>query len=149
MSEEIKKLYRSKKDRILFGVCGGLAEYFKVDAIILRVLFVILILIDGIGVILYLILAIVVPEEGVTEKRSMKKAVEEMSEKAKNLAKKIKEKKYRSGAAKNILGAAIAAVGLIILFEEIFPMHWLSWNIIWAAFVVFIGFYIIFKNKAL
>jgi phage shock protein C len=37
MSEDIKRLYRSKKDRKIFGICGGLAEYFKIDPVIVRI----------------------------------------------------------------------------------------------------------------
>lgn len=58
-----KKLYRSGKNRILFGVCGGLAEYFEIDPVIVRVIFVMLALFSGIGFIAYLILMIVVPLE--------------------------------------------------------------------------------------
>jgi len=56
-----KKLYRSEKNRILFGVCGGLGEYFEIDPVIMRVIFVMLALFSGVGFIAYLILMIVVP----------------------------------------------------------------------------------------
>lgn len=59
-----KKLYRSKTDRKIAGVCGGLAEYFNVDPIIIRIIAVILLLPGGLpGFIPYVILWIVVPEE--------------------------------------------------------------------------------------
>jgi phage shock protein PspC (stress-responsive transcriptional regulator) len=58
-----KKLTRSTTDRRLGGVCGGLAEHFDVDPTIVRLLFVLAGLIDGIGVLLYLILWLIVPEE--------------------------------------------------------------------------------------
>jgi phage shock protein PspC (stress-responsive transcriptional regulator) len=58
-----KKLYRSTKDRIVFGVCGGLGKYFNIDPTIVRVIFVITIFFDGLGILVYIILAIVVPKE--------------------------------------------------------------------------------------
>ncbi|USS40468.1 PspC domain-containing protein [Thermococcus aggregans] len=59
-----KKLYRSKKNRILFGVCGGLAEYFNVDPTLVRILFILLLLGSvGTAALLYLLLALVMPEE--------------------------------------------------------------------------------------
>ncbi|MDK2853729.1 MAG: phage shock protein [Thermococcaceae archaeon] len=59
-----KKLYRSRKNKIIFGVCGGLAEYFNVDPTIVRILFIILFLVSiGTAVLLYLLLALVMPEE--------------------------------------------------------------------------------------
>lgn len=58
-----KKLYRSRADRKLAGVCAGLAEYFDVDPTIVRVLFVLLALAGGPGLIFYIILALIIPEE--------------------------------------------------------------------------------------
>jgi len=62
-----KKLYRSRKNKVLGGVCGGLGEYFSIDPTIIRVVFVILLLPGGFpGLIPYLILWIVVPPEPAT-----------------------------------------------------------------------------------
>jgi phage shock protein C len=59
-----KRLYRSKKDRMIAGVCGGLAEYFGIDPVIVRVIAVLLLLPGGApGFLPYLILWIVVPEK--------------------------------------------------------------------------------------
>jgi phage shock protein C len=59
-----KKLYRSRSDRKIAGVCGGLAKYFDTDPVLIRVLAVILLLCGSAGLIAYIILWIVVPEEG-------------------------------------------------------------------------------------
>ncbi len=58
-----KKLHRSRTDRKIFGVCGGLAKYFDIDPTIIRVIAVASILVTGAGIIAYLIMAIVVPLE--------------------------------------------------------------------------------------
>jgi phage shock protein C len=58
-----RKLYRSTSNRQLAGVCGGLAEYFNLDPTLIRVLFVILAVLGGSGVILYLALWIIVPKQ--------------------------------------------------------------------------------------
>ena len=58
-----RKLYRSRTDRKLAGICGGLGQYFNLDATLLRVLFVILAVLGGSGLILYLALWIIVPQE--------------------------------------------------------------------------------------
>jgi len=56
-----KKLYRSKKIKVLFGVCGGLAEYFDTDVTIIRALAIVSIFFGLLGVALYLVLAIITP----------------------------------------------------------------------------------------
>jgi phage shock protein C len=58
-----RKLYRSRTNRKLAGICGGLGQYFNVDATLLRVLFVLLAVLGGSGLILYLALWIIVPRE--------------------------------------------------------------------------------------
>lgn len=62
MADEKKKLTRSKNDRWLAGVCGGIAEYFNVDAVLIRVLFILFSFAVGGGLIIYIILWIVMPE---------------------------------------------------------------------------------------
>ncbi|MBR6856561.1 MAG: PspC domain-containing protein [Bacteroidaceae bacterium] len=62
MSEE-KKLKRSKSDKKILGVCGGIAKYFDVDVTIIRILFLIGLFCVGGGLLAYLICALVMPEE--------------------------------------------------------------------------------------
>ena len=58
-----KKLKKSGKNRIMAGVCGGVAEYFKIDPTIVRLILVIVALLKGVGVLLYVIAAIVMPAD--------------------------------------------------------------------------------------
>ena len=58
-----KRLHRSRSNRIIWGVCGGLADYFGIDPVIVRVVFVLLIFANGLGILAYIILAIVIPAE--------------------------------------------------------------------------------------
>ena len=62
MSDGTKKLHRSKNDRWLAGVCGGLAEYFDVDGTLVRVLFILFGFAVGGGILIYIILWIIMPE---------------------------------------------------------------------------------------
>ena len=62
MSEQ-KKLTRSKTDKKLFGVCGGFAKYLDADPTILRIIWLVLVLLGGGGILLYLICALLMPEE--------------------------------------------------------------------------------------
>ena len=57
-----KKLYRSRTHKKLFGVCGGLAEYFEIDATIIRLILALLVVFAGFGVLAYLIAALIMPE---------------------------------------------------------------------------------------
>lgn len=60
---EYKKLYRSRNDRMIAGVCGGLGEYFEADPTLIRLAFVVGALVTGSGLFwVYLIMMIIVPE---------------------------------------------------------------------------------------
>jgi phage shock protein C len=61
--DSTRKLYRSRTNRQLAGVCGGLAQYFNLDATLIRVLFVVLAVLGGSGLVIYLVLWIIVPRE--------------------------------------------------------------------------------------
>jgi len=58
-----KKLYRSRTDRKIWGVAGGLAKYFDVDPTLVRVIAIVSIFLSGLGIIAYIVMRIVVPEE--------------------------------------------------------------------------------------
>ena len=58
-----KRLYRSRKDKMLAGICGGLAEYFAVDPSLVRIACVLLCLYAGTGLLVYILDAIIIPED--------------------------------------------------------------------------------------
>ena len=58
-----KKLYKSAVDRKLAGVCGGIAEYFNVDATLIRLAWVLFSLLGGSGLLAYIIAALIMPEQ--------------------------------------------------------------------------------------
>lgn len=60
-SEPAKKLYRSLKDRMIAGVCGGLGEYFGIDSTWVRLLFLLCLLLGGSALLVYIVMWIVVP----------------------------------------------------------------------------------------
>ena len=63
METPTKKLYRSRSDRRLAGVCGGLAAYFNIDPTLIRLLFVLGLIFVGGTLFAYIILMIIIPEE--------------------------------------------------------------------------------------
>ncbi|TME11080.1 MAG: PspC domain-containing protein [Chloroflexi bacterium] len=58
-----ERLYRSRSDRMLFGVAGGMAEWLDLDPSLVRIVWALLILAGGVGLLLYIVAAIVIPEE--------------------------------------------------------------------------------------
>ena len=63
LSKPHKRLYRSRRDKMVAGVCGGLANFFDIDPTWIRLIFIILILMGGSALLVYLIMWVVVPLE--------------------------------------------------------------------------------------
>jgi len=62
-----RRLYRSREDYWIAGVCGGLGTYFEIDSNLIRLAFVLLVAWNGLGVLLYLVTVLIVPEDPVRE----------------------------------------------------------------------------------
>ena len=161
---ESKKLYRSRHDRILAGVCGGLAAYFQIDAVVIRLIFVVLSLSGGTGVLLYIILAIIIPlepGEGVSavKKEKLEHLAHEATARVKELAQEIKEsvsEKKEEGVSEekkpgrnrqNIFGFVIVAFGLVLLVENIVPIRIFRPDIFWPLVVVAVGLFLVFRSE--
>jgi phage shock protein C len=61
--ENYKRLFRSKKDRVFGGVCGGIGKFIGVDPVIIRLIWAFLLVFGGVGLILYLFSWIIIPNE--------------------------------------------------------------------------------------
>lgn len=130
-----KRLYRSTKDKMIGGVSGGLAQYFGIDPTIVRVLFVLSLFLGGTGIIAYIILWIVVPEEPYVfnmppsssspnpDDESVKAESFEDKETASKLATEYHEV-YEKGKRKKrqtFAGIFLIVLGLIILADTFIP----------------------------
>lgn len=60
-----KRLYRSRRDSVIAGVCGGIGQYFNIDPVLVRVIFVVAALAGGPGLLAYLLLWLIIPLEPV------------------------------------------------------------------------------------
>jgi len=153
-----KRLYRSRSDRMLWGVCGGLAKYFDMDPTIVRVLAVLLIFANGLGILAYIIMAIVVPLEGskvATPKEAMKENVEEMKETASELGREVRSTFVEEEEAvdkvrrrrRNTLGILIIVLGLLFLLGSFNLFWWFNWGNLWPLILVAVGLLIIFSTR--
>lgn len=161
---QTKKLYRSSNERMLAGVCGGIGKYFDIDPTLVRLFFVLLAFADGFGILLYIILAIIIPLEPAkegefkTEKKTeeifqkieekVQPAVESLEKKAESISEEAEEKKGLFSEGRNIMGLALVFVGFIILVNQFFPIYfdWLQWDLFFPFALIVLGFCILLKN---
>jgi phage shock protein C len=136
-----KRFYRSPTDHRIAGVCGGLAEYFNVDPVLVRVIFVVLLFL-GIGLPTYLILWLVVPvrekEEGTVEVITPAGQEKVLSEPSKT------EESAKAMKWHNLFGGIIlVALGVLFLAENFLPVYRL--NIFWPPLLIVLGLVILWR----
>lgn len=150
--EKKKTLYRSKTDRIIFGVCGGLGAYFDIDTVLIRVAFIVLVFMNGIGLLVYIILALLTPSEDikidfVDRKKNFEEFTEDVGSRVKESVVELKTGGKNFFKIKNIFGFLLIVVGLASLMKLLFPFYWFGWNVIWASLLILVGLYFVFKGK--
>lgn len=153
MTEEIKKFYRSRTDRILFGVAGGLGKYFGVDPVLFRLLFIVLALsFNGAGILLYAIAVFVTSSEpqAANGKKDLGGEFEELAgkidSKAREIAGEFDPADRRADKSRTALGLFLILLGLFFLAREFFPLGWFDADLVWSLLIILAGLYIIFKK---
>jgi phage shock protein PspC (stress-responsive transcriptional regulator) len=69
-----KRIYRSRKDKVIYGVCGGIGHYLDIDPVLVRLIWVLTILLGGAGILAYIICWILIPREPALQLRSGQEA---------------------------------------------------------------------------
>ena len=120
----MKKLYRSQTNSMIFGVCGGLGQYFGIDPTIVRLAFIFLAFYHMLGVWVYLVLAILLPTapEGY-QARSSSFNFEQTTQTTK------------------VIGGGLILLGILALFST-FSISWYSWmrlENMWPALIILFG----------
>jgi len=151
------KLYRSKKDCVIGGVCGGIAEYFDVDPTLVRLLAVLVFFLGGSGIVAYIIGWIIIPRnpngntEGNSEnkeetKRKIKKRAEDTIKKTEE---NLLEERSKGNSERNrniILGIILTIVGLIFMGSTFFPwITWAVWGAFWPVIIIVVGIVIMIR----
>jgi phage shock protein C len=154
------RLYRSNTNRIIWGVCGGIAEYFNIDPVIIRIIAILLIFANGFGVIAYIIMAIIVPRRSSksdTPEETIKENVEEIKQTATQWGEEIRSTFSKEGQQPPhpathtrglfVLGVVLLALGVILLLNSLFPVWWLNWKYLWPIIIIAISLLIIFSSR--
>jgi len=139
-----KKLYRNEEDRMLGGVCSGLAQYFSIDPLLVRVIFVLLAL-NGFGVILYLALWAVIPTERISAEFGTEDVVRHNLN---DMAAQIREFGQRMGTSTQgpvIVGLVLVVLGVVFLLHQFVP--WISMGLIWPIMLIVVGAYMLFRQR--
>lgn len=125
-----KRLTRSRTNKMIAGICGGLGEYLDVDPTIVRVVFIALVLANGMGLLAYVAMWLIVPEEGET-------AAPATAETAK------------AGAEPAVIaGVVLIVLGAFFMLQNL-NVWWLGWvtgKVLWPAVIIAIGLVLLLRR---
>jgi phage shock protein PspC (stress-responsive transcriptional regulator) len=134
------------------GVCGGLAQYFGIDSLVVRLFFVLLALGPGIGVMIYLILWILLPSEeqvttwqptfGETAVEGQEAGYDEIGRRARVIGADIREAvSHPNPQAGIVIGLALVVLGVIYLLQnlDIAWLRWLNFDVLWPFLLILGG----------
>ena len=116
--ENTNKLYRSNTEKVFGGVCGGLADYLNIDVVILRIIFVLLALFGGGGVLIYIILWIAIPAQTVNFATLKENLDAEITDEENPRNTTSKQSNTALGA-----GFILIIVGLLFLADRLMPYY--------------------------
>lgn len=151
----MKRLYRSKKQRILGGVCGGIANHLDVDVTLVRLLWVLALLVGGAALIAYIVAWIIIPEEpGESTAGHQRntapptKQVESETDDGESETQPAEEgregegmrERPRQWGASSVLGWALVIIGAFLVVRNVWPhtFWWIGGNF-WPLVLILIG----------
>lgn len=143
-----KKLYRSKSNKVIAGVCGGIAEYFIVDPTIVRIIFVVLGLITApVFIVAYIIALIIIPEGSNESFNSFRQDTDSQSDSPFSEPSGAWKEPVRFDSGKRglIVGTALVLLGIMFFVRQF--INWFDFKYFMPILLVIIGFIIIFKGR--
>lgn len=131
----MKRLYRSKRDAMMGGVCGGIAEYLNIDSAIVRIIFAVMMLAGGIGVLAYFLAWIIIPEAkpGETDFEYTASAHDR------------RQPELSGDKVRMIIGFGFIGLGVLFFMNKFIP--WFTFDIFWPAILIMVGALILIKGK--
>ena len=165
-----KKIYRSRTDKMIGGVCGGLAEYFDIDPTLVRLALLLLFFARGTGLLVYIIAWIIIPERpgrfenngnykkkdsnsgeiilksktGSTAENKVEGSEESLSEKELNPDKKKENIEDNNNKRSLFFGIAMVVLGIFFFLENWIPRF--RWARYWPMLLIVLGVAILFKG---
>ena len=145
-----KRLFRSRKDGLIAGVCGGLAEYFDVDPSLVRLVFILAIFLGGAGLVVYIVAWFIVPENPeqsptvsfVKNQQMKEEVVGELRRLGSSLAEKfeatVEDGEERPERRSTVfVGLALIVIGAAFFLKNFFP--WLALESLWPVLLIGVG----------
>lgn len=146
--ENTTKLVRSRTDYMLGGVCGGLGKYFKIDPVFIRLVFVLITLAGGSGVLIYFILWIVMPREDKLDTQQTNLDGAELGRRANLMGEEIGQVASQPNTRTlQFIGIGLVVAGLYYILQNL-NIPWLNWInsvLVWPVLLIVGGAFLLLR----
>lgn len=140
-----KRIYRNPRNKVIAGVCAGIADYFDIDVTWVRLGFVLAIFASGVGLLAYIIAWIVIPKDETGAGATVQSAPPSASQSADDA--KPSAKRHRvSGHTRNALGVILILLGILFFMDRNF--YWFDFDLFWPMILVALGIYMLTRAAA-
>jgi phage shock protein C len=145
------RLERSRTNRVISGVCGGIAEYLDIDATFVRVVMVILAFPFGVGILIYFVLLFLMPNPGEatpfvrsagTEQTAAIDPTDPAAHVAPRAVDPLAVERRRNG-----IGLLLVAVGVVFLLGNVGAFRFIDWRYIWPLVIIALGVYLVAQRS--
>lgn len=130
-------LHRSSRNSMIMGVAGGLAEFFDLDPVLMRVIFVLIVLVTGgTAILVYFLMAVVLPRgDASTYGQGLANGDWEDEDGGR-----------RFGSRSAILAVALIVIGIVALLANLNLFWWLTWGMLWPVALIVIGLAFVYRS---
>ena len=144
-----KQLHRSRKNKMIAGVCGGFAEFFNIDPTIVRIVWAIVSL-SGAGLVAYIVAAIIMPEDIDTSFNSGPYQGSFGGDQSDSFYSGNPEEWRQQPSTdpartRNVLGTVLIIIGLLFLIKQLF--NWMDFKVVFPFILIIIGIMIIYRGR--
>jgi phage shock protein C len=143
----VKRLYKSRESKVIDGVCGGIAEYYEVDPVLIRLLAVLFLFVGGVTFIAYIVAMIIIP------RRPWGDSVPEPESASFKPASACVPSGSRNHSGSLIIGIILIMFGIHFLMRNLLffdPFYWWIWNVGWKYFwpcaLILFGLFILYRS---
>lgn len=160
-----RRLFRNRDERVVFGVCGGLAYYLNLDPTLVRVLFILTAVFTSGAVVLgYIVLAIVMPEPektGPITGEVIRENLDDLERRTRELGDDLRHTFQRRppgevqeahpGYARRgdpwVVGLVLVVAGIIFLMENLWSVSWLRFGQLWPLLIIIVGIALLLRRR--
>jgi len=140
-----KKLYRSRENAMIAGICAGLADYFKIDSSLVRLATVILIFPGGLSIWAYIIAWIIIPQKPLISSPAQDSASGENAA-ATTTSETPAEPVESEDKSRYIVGIILVGLGVLFLLNSFNVFVWFSFFKLWPLVLIIVGLFVLFKG---